>query len=176
MPLTIFIKHFIVPVWQSSEYASAAGSGYTSALNTSLVFKVAWFWIYQGYTGFWICLNMPDYAWIFQSMSEYGWMTFVLQFPIVILAYLTLGYLFQRLHETSYSLMEHEAVFLMSQNLIFSIVVESIWFVFCFWQNIFKRDSKFDFTLGTGYGAGPLDPDIPFEGCVLLVKTCKEMM
>ena len=43
------------------------------------------------------------------------------------------GYSFQRLHKTrSYSLKEHESVFLKRQNLIFSEVPGSILFVFLF--------------------------------------------
>ena len=41
--------------------------------------------------------------------------------------------LLQRLHQTrSYSLKQHEVVFLKGQNLIFSSVAVSIWFVFLF--------------------------------------------
>ena len=54
---------------------------------------------------------------------------------------LTRGYFYQRLHETgSYSLKEHEDVSLKRQNLVFPVVPECIWFVFCLWLNIFTSE------------------------------------
>ena len=50
---------------------TSQGSEYTKVLNTSLVLNLPGFWICQGYTGFWICLNMPDYLWL--NMPEYAW-------------------------------------------------------------------------------------------------------
>ena len=66
-------------------------------LNISL--NIPGFWIFQGCTRFWLCLNMPekflnipDYIWICLNMSEYAGMClnaaklvdFVLHFHIVI--------------------------------------------------------------------------------------------
>ena len=53
----------------------------------------------------------------------------------------TCSYLMQCSYKTrSYSLKDYESVFLKRQNLVFSIVVESI-FAFCFRLNIFKQFS-----------------------------------
>ena len=44
---------------------------------------------------------------------------------------------FQRLHETRRNMKEYETIFLNKQNLTFSTVAGSIWFIFCFRLNIF---------------------------------------
>ena len=106
-----------------------------------------WFWICLGYIGFWICLNifwtflnMPEYAKICINKPKSAWMAFVLFLHCNPLSTWLSGYLFQCLCETrSYSLKEYEAVFLKKQTLIFLLVDESIWFVFCFRLNIFTN-------------------------------------
>ena len=49
-------------IYQGSEYAP--GYEFARVLNTRLVVNLPGFWICQDYTGFWICLNMPDYVWL----------------------------------------------------------------------------------------------------------------
>ena len=84
-----------------------------------------------------LCLNMLKYAWMFLNLPE--WL--LLYFPIVI------TWLFERVVTNfnfytwtiSYSLRYYKAVLLKRQNLILTIVAESIWFVFCFRLNVFTR-------------------------------------
>ena len=97
-------------------------------MNISIILEAAllsknygcpWFWmpgfrIYQGYTGFWIHLNIPeqilnilDYAWICLNMADYARISVK---PVVTYS------------SEVYSLTEHEAVFLKGQKLIFAIV------------------------------------------------------
>ena len=49
------------------------------------VLNIPRFWICQSHTGFWICLNMSEYARQCLSMSKSVLMAFVLHFPIVYL-------------------------------------------------------------------------------------------
>ena len=62
----------LVKVPQSFEYAS--GCEYVRARNMTML------WIYKGYKGWWICLNMPkyalkisQYAWVCLNNAEYPW-------------------------------------------------------------------------------------------------------
>ena len=94
-----------------------------------------------GYTGFWICLNIPwivpHYLWLSLNMSKYAWISWnMCEYALICyngfystfihcnsLSTWTRDYLFQRLRKTrSYSLKKHEAIFLKRQNLIFWIV------------------------------------------------------
>ena len=107
-------------------------------MNISIILEAAllsknygcpWFWmpgfrIYQGYTGFWRHLNIPeqilnilDYAWICLNMADYARISVK---PVVTYS------------NEVYGLTEHEAVFLKGQKLIFAIVARCIWFAFCF--------------------------------------------
>ena len=63
----------------------------------------------------WICLFMPEYVRICQNISKSSWMAFVLHISIVI---------------PWLCLKESWAVFCKTQNLIFSKITESIWFLF----------------------------------------------
>ena len=88
----------------------------------------------------WICLIKPEYVWMFGNMRECTYIHLNGScFTFARCNHLftwTLGYLCQRLHETrSYSLKEHEVVFLRRQKLFFSAL--SIWFVFSCRLNIF---------------------------------------
>ena len=49
------------------------------------VLNIPRFWICQSHTGFWICLNMSEYARQCLNMSKSVLMAFVLHFPIVYL-------------------------------------------------------------------------------------------
>ena len=81
------------------------------------------------------------------------------------------SYLFQRLQKTrSFSLKENEAVFLETQNLMFSIVAVSILFRFCFRLNICtSMISNLLLPLGTKGCGGTVNIDIPYFSLVLLV-------
>ena len=78
----------------------------------------------------WLCLNIPKYAGVYVNMRKAARMAFALHSVFVIPCLLwTRNYLFQQFHETrSYSLKEHEAIFLKRQDLIFTIIARSIWF------------------------------------------------
>ena len=56
-------------VLNMSEFWISQLSEYTKVLNMPLLLNLPGFWICQGYTGFWICLNMPDYIWLNMSGS-----------------------------------------------------------------------------------------------------------
>ena len=71
----IFVKHFIADAWQSCEHAW--GREYTNVLDMALILNIPGFWIYQGYTGFWMRLNIPgsflnmiNYVWICQNVER----------------------------------------------------------------------------------------------------------
>ena len=74
-------------IYQSSEYTRVLNipgfwiyqsSEYTTALNMLVVPNIPRFLICQGYRGLWICLriclNMPEYAWIYLHLPE--WLLF----------------------------------------------------------------------------------------------------
>ena len=82
----------------------------------------------------WICLNISEYARVCLNLPEWLFFTFPL---FNTWSVWKLGYLFQRLNDTkSYSLEVHEVVFLKRQNLFFSRVVGSIWFILCVFDKI----------------------------------------
>ena len=80
------------------------------------------------------------------------------------------GYLSQHLHKTrSFSLKENDAVFLETQNLIFSRVAASVLFGFCFRVNIFTcKISNLLLPLGSR-GLGAVNLDISYFSLLLLV-------
>ena len=82
-------------------------------------------------------LNMPEYAWIRANMPRSSWMVFALHFPIAIPCLLGCVITYFNVYNRRYSLEENEAVFLTTQNFIFSIIAGSIWFNFCFRLNMF---------------------------------------
>ena len=86
--------------------------------------------VIQGSEYAWIWMIMPEYAGVYVNMRKAARMAFALHFVFVIPCLLWTGnYLFQQFHETrSYSLKEHEAIFLKKQDLIFTIIARSIWF------------------------------------------------
>ena len=102
----------------------------------------------------WMCLNMPEYAGIYVNIPKSTWMSFVLHAPIVIPC--LLGYLFRRI----FNLKEHEAVFLKRQNLMFSIVAGSNWFVFCFRLKIFLSRILKSFLPSRVQGTGTLGREL----------------
>ena len=112
-----------------------------------LILNIPWFWICLGYTRFWICLNnfwtclnMPEYVEICVNVPKSAWMAFGFLSHCNPMSTWMRSYFFQCIYKSrSHSLKEHETVFLNRQNLIFPIVGESIWFVFCFRLNIFTR-------------------------------------
>ena len=91
-----------------------------------------WFWI-QLWPGFWIslnnywtCLKMPKC----ENVCKSALVAFVLFSYYNKLSIWMCDYLFQCLYETrSYSLRCYEVAFLKRQNLIFSVVAGSIWFI-----------------------------------------------
>ena len=101
--------------------------------------------IISGYVS--ICLNMPEYAWIWLNLSE--WLLFYIS-PFPRLFYnpfstSTHGYLFEHLQRTIFC----ETVFLKMQNFVFSVAGGSIsesWYtllVFCFFiQNLSRNHLK----------------------------------
>ena len=110
-------------IYQGSDYAS--GSEYARVTQSSeyarIILEHAW--IIPGYAL--VCLIMPEYTKTCVNMPKSAWMAFVLHFPIVIPWRLEcVVTLFQRLHETrSYSLKEHEPVFLKSWKRLICIFV-----------------------------------------------------
>ena len=132
-----------------------------------------------GLTGFWICLNMPDYVWlnmhgyvwICQYMREYAQIClngFCFIFPYCnALSPWTRAYLFQRLHKTrSFHLKENDAVFL-DTNIDFSTVAVII-FGFCFRLDIFtNKISNLLLTLEVE-GGGGCESGYPFFSLLLL--------
>ena len=101
------------------------------AKRSAKVLNIPRFWICQCYPGFWICLDM----------SEYATMAFVLYFPIVILVYLNAwliifeSFFFQRLHKIrSFSVKENEAVFWRHKIWFFYSSCKN----FCCFENFFS--------------------------------------
>ena len=92
-------------------------------------------WIIPEYA--WLCLNMTEYAWIYINMPESIWVAFVFHVLVVITCLLECIVIYLN---KVYSLKEHEAVFLRRQNLIYSVVAGSTWFVFCFRLNNFTSN------------------------------------
>ena len=111
---------------------------------------------------------MSDYAWICLKIPEHGGMwvntPFLIIIPCVLLNAWLLISTFTQNQKLFCILEEHKAVFLMRQNLIFSIVAGSIWFNFCFRLNVFTtKISKFFITF-EGWELRELDTinlDIP---------------
>ena len=130
-------------------------------------------WIVPEYA--WLCLNMPEYAWIYVNIPKSVWTVFALHFfHCNPLSTLTRDYLFQRLRKTrSYSLKEHETVFLTRQDLIFLVVAGSMWFNFCFRLIIFaSKISIFLLPFGTE-GAGGLESWYTYDYDLNNYKTLK---
>ena len=114
--------------------AFCQGSEYIKVLNMSVLHEVlkmpeyAWFCLAE-YAR--ICLNMPQ--WLLLNISPLQSLTYLKAWSIIFESLI-----FQRLHKIrTFGLRENEAIFLETQNLIFSIVAERIWFGFCFKLNIF---------------------------------------
>ena len=173
-------------IYQGSEYPS--GFEDARVLNIPRFWICLWFWICQGseYTrvlnmsGLHSVLNIPDYVWL--NMPRYIWICrnmrecaqtclngFCIVFPHCNpLSTWTRAY-FQRLHKTRrFSLKENDAVFLETQNLIFSIAAV-ILFSFCFRLNVFtSKISNLLLPLGAEW-VGVVNLDIPYLSLLLLV-------
>ena len=101
-------KGLIIPrfwIYQGSELQEVwicHGSEYPSDFEYARVLNISGSCIWQGYTGFWKCLNMPElflkvpnYAWICLNMTKYAeifmnipnsiWIAFDLHFSIITL-------------------------------------------------------------------------------------------
>lgn len=101
---------------------------------------------------------MPRYVWMYRSMREHVFI-WLNSFCFIFLhcnqlSNWTRGYLYQRLHKSRcFSMHENEAVFLGTQNLIFTIVAVSILFCFCFRLNILiNKFSNLMLPLGAEWG------------------------
>ena len=164
--------------------------GYTRVLNMPLVLNMPGFWIYQGYTGFiiclnnfWlylnmldfvcICLNMPEYTRICINIPKSDWMAFVLHFPygyitsqvVTAVTYLNV---YRRLEVKVWRNMRlfssrDKIWFFLLQLEVFHI------FCFCFRLNTFRSKIYICFYLyeSRGGGLGALKSDIPFYFFVL---------
>ena len=110
----------------------------------------------------WIYLNIPEYTAICVNMPKSAWMAFVLHFPIVISCLLEhLIACFNVYMKLKVIVWRNTRLFLTRQNLISSVVAESIWFHFCFRLNIFtSKNSNLLLPLGTE-GPRAVNLDIP---------------
>ena len=85
-------------------------------------------------------MEISEYAKICMNVPKSDWLAFVLFPQCNPSSIWMLGYLFQSLYKTKSNILKnYEAAFLKTQNLIFSIVAGSIWFVFCFRLKSFSR-------------------------------------
>ena len=131
------------------EFWISHNSEYARILNMPLVVSMIGFWIClwfsryqcseyarftQGPEYAWICLKN---SWICLIMPGSVWVAFVFHVPVVITCLLECIVIYLN---KVYSLKEHEAVFLRRQNLIYSVVAGSTWFVFCFRLNNFTSN------------------------------------
>ena len=113
------------------------------AKRSAKVLNIPRFWICQCYTGFWICLNMPDCTWL--NMLGYVWIChngFCFIFPHCnpcllkrVVNYFWVSFFFQRLHKIrSFSVKENEAVFWRHKIWFFYSSCKN----FCCFENFFS--------------------------------------
>ena len=146
MPRAVNAPEFWICLW----FWICQGFEYTRVLNVSLVLSMSRFWICKGYTGFGISLdspewfrNMPECAGICVNMPKTVWMAFYVFVPVLIL--------FLRERVATYFneiYIKEWGYFLEEKNLIFSVLAECIWFVFCFRLKIFTSKISFTVTFG----------------------------